>query len=525
LEVPVTGRVYIILTRRDDREPRQQVGVTGVPFWGREVRDLAGGDMVPLTPGSNGVIGYPLEDLSSVPSGDYFVQAFLNVFTTFHRSDGQTLEMHLNSGAGQRPWRSPGNAMSPILPIRIGEDTPPTLTLTIDKVIPPVEPVPQGGSMQQGNPEDRGDLVRFVKIRSESVSRFWGQDMYVGANILLPPDYWTSSDRKYPVLYLQGHFPGRSAPFGYSDDDSGGRGRSAGFSEFWRSSGSPKLILVSFRDANPFYDTSHSVNSVNVGPYGDAVTKELIPHLEREFRIIPEPWARILAGGSTGGWEALAMQTFYPEFFGGTWGWCPDPVDFHYYQIVDIYEDQNAYERGGEWVRVERPNARRPDGNIVSTIRQEGSYERAVGPNGRSGGQWAIWEALFSPVGPDGFAAPIWDRVTGQIDPAVAEYWREKWDLSHYLQRNWDRIGPSLTGKFHVTVGDMDTYYLNNAVQLLERNLAALHNPPANASFEYGRGEPHCWIGSSPWRTAEDLTNGEFVRIVAEYLSAQGRSW
>jgi hypothetical protein len=219
------------------------------------------------------------------------------------------------------------------------------------------------------------------------------------------------------------------------------------------------------------------------------------------------------------------MQTFYPEFFGGTWGWCPDPVDFHYYQIVDIYEDQNAYERGGEWVRVERPNARRPDGNIVSTIRQEGSYERAVGPNGRSGGQWAIWEALFSPVGPDGFAAPIWDRVTGQIDPAVAEYWREKWDLSHYLQRNWDRIGPSLTGKFHVTVGDMDTYYLNNAVQLLERNLAALHNPPANASFEYGRGEPHCWIGSSPWRTAEDLTNGEFVRIVAEYLSAQGRSW
>jgi hypothetical protein len=262
-----------------------------------------------------------------------------------------------------------------------------------------------------------------------------------------------------------------------------------------------------------------------VGPYGDAVTQELIPYLESEFRIVNQPWARLMAGGSTGGWEALAMQVFYPDFFGGTWGWCPDPVDFRYYQIVNVYEDENAYETGGDWVRVERPNARRPDGNIVSTIRQESSYERAVGPKGRSGGQWAIWEALFSPVGPDGFATPIWNRVTGEINRGTAEYWRENWDLNRYIQENWDRIGSSLTGKLHVTVGDMDTYYLNNAVQLLEGALGGLENPPANASFEYGRGKPHCWTGSSPWREGEDLTNSEFVKTVHEYWRAQGRSW
>ena len=153
------------------------------------------------------------------------------------------------------------------------------------------------------------------------------------------------------------------------------------------------MILVSVRDANPFYDTGHSVNSANVGPYGDAFVQELIPHLESEFRIIPEAWARTLAGGSTGGWEALAIQIFNPEDFGGTWGWCPDPVDFHYYQIVNIYEDENAYLAGSEWVKHERPNARRPDGNISSTIRQEYGLregrgaQRAVGwPVGHLGG-------------------------------------------------------------------------------------------------------------------------------------------
>ena len=526
LEVPVTGRVYVIITRDDATEPRRQVGVSGVPFWGMGVRDLAGGAAVSLAPGAEGVVGYPLADLSTLPAGTYHVQAFLNVFTRFHRGDGHTLEMHLNSGAGQSPWRAPGNAYGRPVTVRWNPGAGAReVHLTIDHVIPPIEPVPAGSSLQQGNPPDRGALVRFVKIRSEAVSRFWGRDMYIGANVLLPADYDAHPERRYPVIYLQGHFPGRRAPFGYTDEPGAERGRNAGFSEFWRSADAPRFIVVTFRDANPFYDTSYSVDSPNVGPYGDALIHELIPFLEKRFRIIPEPWARIVAGGSTGGWEALAMQIFNPEFFGGSWGWCPDPVDFRYYQIVNIYDDDSAYAKGSEWVKVERPNARRPDGNVVSTVRQENGYERAVGPNGRSGGQWAIWEALFSPVGPDGYAAPIWDRVTGRIDHRVAAYWRAHWDLDRYVAGHWGRIGTALTGKIHVAVGDMDTYYLNDAVYLFHETLDGLSDPPARATFEYGRRKPHCWIGASPWRAGEDLNSSEFVRVVAGYLKGRGKSW
>ncbi len=525
LDVPVTGRAYIVLSRNGEREPRMQTGVRGVPFWGMEVTGMAGGDEVVLSPEGAGVVGYPLNSIRELPPGEYTAQAFLNVFTTFQRADGHVLEMHLNSGAGQSPWRAPGNAMSEPRQLRIDPGRNEVHRFAIDQVIPSLDPVPEGGSLQQGNPPDQGDLVRFVKIRSEALSDFWGRDMYIGANILLPSEYRTNPGRRYPVLYLTGHFPGRSAPFGYSDDPGSGRGRSAGFSEFWRSSESPKVILVTVRDANPFYDTGHSVNSVNVGPYGDAFVNELIPALEQEFRMVSDPWARILAGGSTGGWEALAIQIFNPEDFGGAWGWCPDPVDFHYYQIVDIYGDDNAYTWGGEWVTPERPNARRPDGNVVSTIRQENTYERAVGPNGRSGGQWAIWEALFSPVGGDGYAAPIWDRVTGEIDHQVADFWRDNWDLTNHLVENWASVGPNLAGKIHVTVGDMDSYYLNNAVELMEEALNGLTDPPPGATFEYGRKKPHCWIGSSPWRPGEDLTNTEFIRIVDAYLRETGGSW
>ena len=525
LEIPVTGRAYVILTRDDEREPRHQLGRTGVPFWGMEVRGLTGGDEVLLVPGAEGVRGFPFQDFSSIPPGEYTAQAFLNVFTTFHRSDGHVLEMHMNAGEGQNPWRAPGNAMSEPVRVRVGPDETGAFRLAITRVIPPIEEVPEGGTLQQGNPPDRGDFVRFVKMRSEALSEFWGRDMYVGANVLLPSDYWTDPDRRYPVLYLTGHFPGRRAPFGYTDEPGEERGRSVGFSEFWRSPESPKLILISMRDANPFYDTGHSVNSANVGPYGDALVKELIPFLEEQFRIIPEEWARVLAGGSTGGWEALAVQIFNPDFFGGAWGWCPDPVDFHYYQIINVYEDENAYETGTEWVRVERPNHRRVDGNVTSTIRQEMYYELAVGPDGRSGGQWAIWEALFSPVGPDGYAAPVWDRVTGEIDHQVAEYWRENWDLTHQLVTNWTTLGPKLTGKLHLTMGDMDSYYLNNAVELMEEALMGLSDPEPDVSFEYGRKEPHCWIGSSPWRPGEEINNAEFVRVVDEYLRDRGGRW
>ena len=529
LRTPITGRVYVIISSDDEREPRHQVRETGVPFWGMDVRELSAGTTLPIDEEAPSFRGYPLEIPSSLPAGDYYVQAVLNVYTTFHRSDGSTVEMHLNSGAGQNIWNAPGNAYSQVLQRYLDPSEQGTFDLVIDTVIPPIEPLAESEVLQQGNPRDT-DWVKYVKIKSEVLSNFWGQPMYIGANVLLPKEYDEHTNINYPVLYLQGHFPGRRAPLGFSEDGSGRRA-SRDIYDFWTSDNAPRMIAVTFRDANPYYDTSYSVNSANVGPYGDAITQELIPYLEQHFRIQKASWARALAGGSTGGWEALAMQVWYPDMFGGCWGWCPDPVDFNYYQIVNVYEDENAYYGPSEWHRIERPNARRPDGNIVSTIRMENHYELAVGSDSRSGGQWAIWEAVFSPVGENGYPKPIWDPVTGTIDPGTALYWKEHYDINQYLQSNWETVGLELHGKLHIAVGDMDTYYLEEAVYLLQEFLDTTRHPPAGATFEYGRRKPHCWIGESPNRPGEVLSYVEFIQVVADHMietaptGADTRSW
>ena len=489
---------------------------------GVDVSGLGGGDSVMLDSNDTAVFGYPLEQISEIPDGSYFVQAFLNIYTTFERSDGHVLRMHLNSGAGQSVFRAPGNAHSAVVRVIFSTRSPRVVDLEINEVIPPVEPLLAGEVLQQGNPRDTAQ-VKFVKIRSSVLSQFWGRDMYIGANVLLPEGYETNTETYYPAIYSQGHFPGRGAPFGYrelGDDPENGVGRSAGVRDFWVSEEAPRMIAVSIRDANPYYDTSYSVNSVNVGPYGDAIHNELIPYLEENFRMIPETWARVLSGGSTGGWEALAMQIFYPDVYGGTWGWCPDPVDFNYYQIVNVYEDTNAYFTEYDWLKVERPNSRRPDGNVRSTVRMENLYEFVVGPDSRSGGQWAIWEAVYGPLGDNGYPARIWDPLTGEINPAVANYWLENFDLHNYLRKNWSSVGQLLRGKIHIATGEMDTYYLEEAVYLLEEFLTTVDNPPAEASFEYGRRKPHCWIGYSPERDGEDLRTVEFLRIAADHLRA-----
>lgn len=525
LETPIDGRLFIVVSTTDEREPRFQVDVDGVPLWGRDVEDLAAGSMVEIAPGDPSVVGYPLATLGELPAGDYFVQAFLSVYTTYNREDGHVLKMHHETGEGQSLWRSPGNVHSAVTKLSVKPGG--TYSLVLDTVIPPIEPLAEGQVLDQGNPPDT-ELVKFVKIRSEKLSKFWGRDMYIGANVLLPTGYHENPPIHYPAVYMQGHFPGRRAPFGYSDEPApatvaanagpgAGRNRGAEFSEFWRSGDAPQIVAISIRDANPYYDTAYSVNSANVGPYGDAIHEELIPYLESQFRLIPEPWARTLAGGSTGGWEAVALQVFYPDFYGGSWGWCPDPLDFNYHQIVNVYEDANAYWTENEWHRIERPNTRRPDGNVTSTMRQENHMEYAIGPNTRSGGQWAIWEAVFGPVGDDGYPKPIWDPVTGAIDKTTAEYWKSNYDIHAYLKSNWETLSGKLDGKLHIATGDADTYYLDNAVNLLEGFLKSA-SPRIDYEIQYGRRKPHCWMGYSPSGSGEDMTNQEFVQIVAEHM-------
>ena len=526
LEVPVTGRVFVIITRDEKSEPREQTGIMGVPLWGKDVRELASGDRVVFSDGDPSLRGYLLEDIGDIPPGDYSVQAFLNVYTTFHRADGHIVEMHLNSGAHQKLFRSPGNAYSDPQRLHLDPTRSETVELTLTEVIPPSRPLKPGEVLQQGLYDDT-EWVKYVKIKSDKVSEFWGHDMYVGANVLLPKDYEENPDVRYPVLYMQGHSSGVTpVPYapgpwfkeGFTTDNPGIDNQLDGFYEAWTSGALPKMIVVTFRDSNPYFDTSYSVNTANLGPYGDAVMEELIPYLEENFRIIREPWARALAGRSTGGWEALAMMVWYPDFFGGTWVWAPDPIDFRKYTQMNIYEDANAFYREYAWLRTERPRRRDIDGLPRFTIRNAFQYDQTIGDKGRSGGQLAAWEALYSPLGSDGYPAPLWDPETGAIDREVAQYWGEHFDIAKKLKDNWSTLGPKLQGKLHFAVGITDNSYLNEGVHLIQEFLESTTDPPAEATFQYGWRGHHSWIGHSPVEPERQMTYAEFIQVVADYM-------
>lgn len=527
LAVPADGRVFVIVSRSDEEEPRLGTGVTGHPLWGRDVEDWQAGGEVRISSSEPGVRGFPLNAMEDLPPGDYYAQAFMNVYTTFNRADGHTIKAHLNSGEFQSPFEAPGNAYSDVQPFTVSAAGEVDLDLTLNRVIQPPRPLAEGEVLQQGNFEDT-PWVKYVKIRSDVLSEFWGQDIYIGANVLLPPGYDENPEAVYPVLYMQGHSSGLTpVPWspeewfkpGYQATNPGVANQLDGFYDGWTSGDLSKIVVITFRDANPYFDTSYSVNTENVGPYQDALLEELIPYLENEFRLVNEPWGRVLAGRSTGGWEAAAMMILNPDFFAGSFPWAPDPIDFRKLMQINIYDYQNAYYNELDWLRTPLPAQRETDGLINYFVKDEQGYEQTVAPKDRSGGQWAIWQALYSPVADDGYPAPLWDPETGVIDHEVAEHWKENWDLSHIVARDWGEIGPRLAGKLHFAVGRLDNYYLQEAVYLTEERLNAVANPPSGATFQYGVKGRHSWIGHSPNEPERQMTYAEFIDIVADYVA------
>lgn len=511
------GRVLLFISNDSTSEPRfqsdQYRAYSTQPIFGIDVNALAPGQEAVV---DGTVFGFPPSHLGKIPAGEYWVQALLNRYETFQRADGHVVSMPPDKGEGQKWSAKPGNLYSTPVKMRVDPTADEVIHISLDQEVPPVPP-----------PEDT-KYVRYVTIQSELLSKFWGRPMYLGAIVLLPAGFDEHPDAHYPLLIHHGHFP--TAVDGWRetlpDDDATGRDRTVQelayeFYKDWTGPDFPRMIHVQIQHANPYFDDSYAVNSANVGPYGDAITHELIPYVEDTFRGIGAGWARVLTGGSTGGWEALGAQVFYPDEYNGAWTFCPDPIDFRAYRSVDIYDSKNAYYYDDNpWKRTPKPGYRDYRGKIYSTFEERNHVELAIATHGRSGGQQDIWPAVFGPVGDDGYYKPLYDKLTGEIDPEVARYWRDNYDLRYILERDWAQLGPKLQGKIRIYIGDMDNGYLNNAVYHMEDFLKGTSNPHYGGVVVYGDRFEHCWTGDpdNPNWHASLTVHKRFVPEMARWI-------
>ena len=495
---PLDGRILLILSTDASEEPRMQINDTP------KTQIIFGIDVDGMLPGQARIVdasaaGYPIKSLRDVPPGEYYVQAVLHRYETFHRSDGHTVKLPMDRGEGQHWNIAPGNLYSTPRKVTVSAISG-TIEVVLDQEIPPISP-----------PQDT-KYIRHLKIQSELLTRFWGRPMYLSANVLVPEGFDTHPEVHYPVIISEDHFNGDFAGFRTEPPDPNlkpdysERFHISGYNRIqqqeaykfyqqWSGPGFPRVLIAEINHANPYYDDSYAVNSANLGPYGDAIETELIPAIEKQFRGIGQGWARFAYGGSTGGWESMAVQMFYPDHYNGAFIACPDPVDFRSFITANLYQDKNAFYMQGAHADIPQPGMRDYLGRTLITMQGVNQYELALGSRGRSGEQFDIWQAVYSPVGKDGYPQPIFDKETGVIDPAVAAYWKEHYDLSAILQRDWATLGPKLQGKLNVYVGSADTYFLTDAVYYLEGFLKTTTNPPYGGEVKYGDRAEHCWNG------------------------------
>jgi hypothetical protein len=455
---PKDGRLFVILARRDAPEPRLTLGRTGL-----DAPETLARDVNAFAPGAVAVLdqtafAYPVTNLSALPGGDYFAQALFDC------------------NADLRFPTAPGNLYSQPQKIRIDPARDGSWKLELTQQIP----------AEQLPPDT--EQVKFVKIQSKRLSEFYGRPIFLRAGVILPRDYAREPSRRYPlwvrIAGLNGRYTGVLRQMGENSE----------FRKTWMADDTPRLILLQLDGAGPNGDPYY-VNSANNGPFGDALVEELIPHVETAFRAVGQARARFLSGTSTGGWVCLALQIFYPDFFNGAWSACPDPVDFRALELVNIYQDDNAYvNKYGN----ERPSSRDANGDVKLLMRRELGVENLLGRGNSytlSGGQWGDWNAVFGPRGADGRPVPLWDPQSGNINHDVAEQWK-KYDLRLVLENNWETLGPKLRGKLHIAAAEADTYFLNNAVHLLDRFLANAQ-PPFAGKIVYGMGKGHGWTDLS----------------------------
>jgi len=452
---PKNGRLFVVMSQRSQPEPRRTIGQTGLDasrMVARDVKDFGPGVTASV---DEKCVTFPIQSLAALAAGDYFVQA---VFDSNNDLKGMD---------------APGNLFSVPRKVHLDPSQTAAVKIELTAAVPPEQLPPDS------------DFIKYVRVQSNLLSKFHGRPIYLRAGVILPRAYASDPQKRYPLRVSIGGYGSRFTAVQQM------MRQGSSFRNAWESDGAPQMVLLHLDGDGPYGDC-YQVNSDNNGPCGDALTQELIPLVEEKFRCIGQPWARVLEGGSTGGWVSLALQVFYPDFFNGTWSGFPDGVDFRAFQLINIYDDQNAYvSKSG----FERPSARELNGDVRFTIRHECQMENVIGLGDSytmSGEQWGAWNATYGPRGSDGRPAALWDPKTGKIDSKLVEHWK-RYDLRMILEQNWKALGPKLRGKLTIWVGEADQYFLNNAVHLLDAFLSKA-DPPYEGKIIYGPGKGHGWM-------------------------------
>lgn len=501
-----TGRMFVLVTDRQDKEPRQVTRLTAAyyfnddgkmdyaPFFGQDVEGMKTGATVIMAGTEQ---GYPFADLSGLPAGEYSIQAVFHRYERVTPGKGKPIWLPMDNWEGSQFHLSPGNFYSEVKRIKVERGQGFSVSLTLNGRIPEV-----------AQPADT-NFLKYRKFRSALATRFWGRDIPVGVNVLLPKGYDQHPDARYPVIFHMGHFF-EQTPFSFPREEPtkgpgpAPEGSARWLWENWSAPDTPRVIVVTLSHPTPYYDDSYLVNSPNTGPWQDILMKELLPYLNREFRTIDAPWARVLTGGSTGGWIALYTQVTQSDSFGGAWSYCPDMPDYRSLLHTNMYTEKNYFTPDGyKWLKPERPYSRTVTGRWAVSARQFAQLSSALGTKSR-GGEWIdAYAAMFGPSGADGYPVPLIDWKTGAIDNKVAETWRDNgFDISYYLQKNWATLGPKVRGKLFFLCGDMDQFYINNSMYLLEDFLKNTTNPSYEGSFRWGRpmiGHTTRGVGLDPY--------------------------
>jgi S-formylglutathione hydrolase FrmB len=460
---PVSGRLLLFIAPPSGDGSQVDINMMSpesVYVAAREVPRMAPGESIEIDADD---LVFP-RPLSQAPAGSYRVQAVLDVHHSYNYNG-----------------RVPGDLISAPVSLDLPFSASPTLTLA---QITPEPPDPLA------NRPDVAAALMPLDFVSPVLTRFWGREIHMRGWVLLPPGYNSHPKDPYPTVYVTHGFGGSL------------QGMRARFSPIlydrMKQGKMPEMIWVMLDESSPT-GTHEFADSVNNGPWGAALTTELIPNIEAHYRMDARTAGRFLQGHSSGGWATLWLQTHYPKVFGGTWSTSPDPSDFHFFSTIDIYASHANFYRSTDG--TQNPILR-DHGQPRATMQQLAGLELVLG---EYGGQLGSFEWVFSPRGPDGRPQPLFDRVTGDIDPDVAAYWRRHYDIVEYLNANWKTIGADLRGKIHLVVGTDDTFYLDGAAHSLESALNRLGGDP-HFTFLPGRSHFNVYVtGDDRWALFDQI--------------------